>query len=87
MSIILCLSKEKTLIKKIFYLIGVEKGVKPFGYGPYKTEIERDNTAKVIRERQGDDDSLFWADFNHKRGLIIGSYTAGFFFPNENDGN
>jgi len=67
-------------MKKNYYLLEVEGGVEPTVHGPYHTELERDNAAKQIRQRQEEDDGLFWADIDEAGILAIGSYTAGFFW-------
>ena len=67
-------------MKKNHYLIEVEGGVEPIVRGPYHTRHERDNAAKQIRRRQQEDDGLFWADIDETGTLIVGTYTAGFFW-------
>jgi hypothetical protein len=67
-------------MKKTYYLIEVEGGVEPTVHGPYCTKHDRDNTAKQIRQRQREDDGLFWADIDEAGTLAIGTYTAGFFW-------
>jgi len=54
--------------------------LEPIVRGPYHTEHERDNAAKQIRQRQKENDSLFWADINEAGTLDVGPYTAGFFW-------
>ncbi len=66
-----------------FFLIEVKQGVEPFVHGPYRTEVDRDHSARKVRDKQDDDDSLFWARFDRKKGLVVGPYIAGFFFPEE----
>jgi len=51
-----------------------------FSCGPYHKEDERDNTAKEIRQRQQEDDGLFWADIDEAVILAVGTYTASFFW-------
>jgi hypothetical protein len=36
--------------------------------------------AKQIRQRQKEDDGLFWADIDEAGALAVGTYTAGFFW-------
>ena len=67
-------------MKKNHYLLEVEGGVEPILRGPYNTKHERDNAARQIHRRQQDDDSLFWADIDETGTLIVGTYTAGFFW-------
>ncbi len=45
-------------MKTNYYLLEVEGGVEPTVHGPYHTELERDNAAKQIRQRQEEDDGL-----------------------------
>jgi len=67
-------------MKNNYYLLEVESGLEPIVRGPYHTEHERDNAAKQIRQRQKENDSLFWADINEAGTLEVGPYTAGFFW-------
>jgi hypothetical protein len=67
-------------MKKNYYLLEVEGGVKPIVRGPYRTKHERDNIAKQIRQQQKEDDSLFWADVGEAGILAVGAYMAGFFW-------
>jgi hypothetical protein len=69
-------------MKKKYYLLEVEGGVEPIVRGPYRTELEWDNAAKQIRQSQGEDDGLFWADIDGTGELTIGAYAAGFFWQN-----
>ena len=66
-------------MEKTLYLIGVHQGVEPFLRGPFQDEEERDIAAKSIHRKQKVDDSLFWADVDESKGLIVGSFIAGFF--------
>ena len=67
-------------MEKSLYLIGIHQGVEPFVQGPFQDEDERDIAAKSIHRKQKVDDSLFWADVDEDGGLIVESYTAGFFW-------
>jgi hypothetical protein len=67
-------------MKNNYYLIEVEGGVEPTVHGPYHTNHERDNAAKQIRQRQQEDDGLFWVDIDEAGALAVGTYTAGFFW-------
>ncbi len=67
-------------MKKNYYLLEVEGGVEPTVHGPFRTTDERDNAAKQIRQRQKEDDGLFWADIDGAGRLAVGSYRAGFFW-------
>ena len=67
-------------MRKTYYLIEVHRGVEPFARGPFMQEKARDNTAKIIRRTQKEDDGLFWADVDEKGGLIVGSYIGSFFW-------
>ena len=66
-------------MEKSLYLIGIHQGVEPFVQGPFQDEGERDIAAKSIHRKQKVDDSLFWADIDESRGLIVGPYMARFF--------
>jgi hypothetical protein len=68
---------------KKYYLIEVKQGVEPVVHGSYRTEFDQDYSARKIREKQNDADSLFWVTFDQKEGLVVGSYMANFFFPVE----
>jgi hypothetical protein len=67
-------------MEKTRYLLAVEGGVEPFVQGPYQTEHQRDQAAKVIRRKQDEDDGLFWADIDEAAILTVGPYTAGLFW-------
>jgi len=67
-------------MKKAYYLIEVQGGTEPITRGPFQDEHERDDKAKSIHKALRVDDSLFWADVDEARGLILGSYNAGFFW-------
>jgi hypothetical protein len=62
------------------YLIKVEDGVEPIVCGPYQTEQARDDAAKQIRQKQKEDDGLFWADVDETGTLAVGSYRTDFFW-------
>jgi len=66
-------------MKKTYYLIEVQGGIEPLTRGRFQDEHERDVRAKNIHKALRLDDSLFWADVDEAGGLIVGSYTAGFF--------
>ncbi len=66
-------------MKKTYYLIEVQGGIEPLTRGPFQDEHKRDVRAKSIHKALSLDDSLFWADVDEAGGLIVGSYTAGFF--------
>jgi hypothetical protein len=67
-------------MKNNYYLLKVEGGVEPTVHGPFRTKHERDDAAKQIRQRQEEDDSLFWANIDEAEILAVGTYTAGFFW-------
>ena len=67
-------------MKNNYYLLEVEGGVEPTVHGPYRTKHERDNAAKQIRRRQQEGDCLFRADIDEVGTLVVGTYTAGFFW-------
>lgn len=67
-------------MKKTYYLIEVQGGIEPLTRGPFQDEHERDDRAKSIHKALRLDDSLFWADVDEAGDLIVGSYTAGFFY-------
>ena len=73
-------------MKKNYYLIEVEGGVEPTVQGPYQTRDERHNATKQIRQRQEEDDGLFWADIDERGTLAVGSYMAGFFWQQSREG-
>jgi hypothetical protein len=66
-------------MKKVYYLIELRRGIEPLARGPFRDEHERDDRARDFHKALGLDDSLFWADVDEPGGLIVGSYTAGFF--------
>jgi len=66
-------------MNKTYYLIEVQGGIEPLTRGPFQDEHERDDTAKDFHKALGLDDCLFWADVDEAGGLIVGSYTGGFF--------
>jgi hypothetical protein len=66
-------------MKKAYYLIMLRRGIEPLTRGPFKDELERDDRAKNFHKALGLDDTLFWADVDEAGGLIVGSYTGGFF--------
>lgn len=68
---------------KKYFLIEIKQGVEPFVHGSYRSEFDQDCSARKIREKQNDADSLFWVTFDQKEGLVVGSYLAKFFFPVE----
>jgi hypothetical protein len=75
-------------MRKKYYLIEVQQGVKPVTHGHFQSEYECDNAAQKIHKQQRLDDSLFWAITDETGGLTIGSYVAGFLFRVETtDGN
>ena len=67
-------------MKKTYYLIEVQGAIEPLTRGPFQDEHERDDRAKSIHTALRLDDSLFWADVDEAGGLIVGSYTANFFY-------
>jgi hypothetical protein len=67
-------------MKKAYYLIEVQGAIEPLTRGPFQDEHGRDDRAKSIHKALRLDDSLFWADVDEAGGLIVGSYTAGFFY-------
>ena len=66
-------------MEKRYYLIEVEGGVEALADGPFETDDERDDAAKLIRATQGEDDGLFWADVDERGTLTVGHYKARFF--------
>ena len=66
-------------MKKSYFLIEVQGGVKPVTRGPFQNEMDRDERAKSIHKALRCDDSSFWADVDEAGSLIVGSYKAGFF--------
>jgi hypothetical protein len=71
--------KENKKMKTAYFLIEIQGGIEPLTRGPFRDEHERDDRAKNYHKALGLDDSLFWADVDEAGGLIVGSYTAGFF--------
>lgn len=67
-------------MKKTYYLVEVQGGVEPFVQGLYRTKKERDDAAKQVHEAQEEDDCLFWADVDTVGRLIVGPYSARFFW-------
>ena len=62
-----------------YYRVEVHGGPEPHSWGPFREEKDRDDIAKIIHRAQKEDDSLFWANVNEERGLVVGSYLASFF--------
>lgn len=62
-----------------FYLIDITGGTEASALGPWKTFEERDENARLVRARQDQDDSLFWADVSEQKELVVGPYVAAFF--------
>lgn len=61
------------------YILFVEGDVEPNVLGPYKSEAERDNVAKGLRNLHGDQHGIYQLDVSDKGIPTTATWSSGFF--------
>lgn len=63
-----------------YYVLFIEGDVTPYLHGPYSTDKERNDKARELKRKRGDEHGIFPMSVNHEtEEVYVGWYNGGFF--------